>query len=210
MDGTGLSNGGSLTEMNTTYARRIKRGQVAIQSAMKTLINIFALADGLGDKIVNNFEVKLTPIITVEDNRRDELMQTKIRNVNDIMALLDNLEQIDDDTKLKMLLEWLGTYLNQQDIVDILDERIKELEKEEKEALANGEVPQQEKEKGGEFEMSGGGSAPSSLGNMPINTNEPTDDNGNEIVPNPMTDENRPEIAPQIDLAEITSDTNTQ
>lgn len=210
MDGTGLSNGGSLTEMNTTYARRIKRGQVAIQSAMKTLINIFALADGLGDKIVNNFEVKLTPIITVEDNRRDELMQTKIRNVNDIMALLDNLEQIDDDTKLKMLLEWLGTYLNQQDIVDILDERIKELEKEEKEALANGEVPQQEDEKGGEFEMSGGGSAPSSLGNMPINTSEPTDDNGNEIVPNPMTDENRPEIAPQIDLAEITSDTNTQ
>lgn len=210
MDGTGLSNGGSLTEMNTTYARRIKRGQVAIQSAMKTLINIFALADGLGDKIVNNFEVKLTPIITVEDNRRDELMQTKIRNVNDIMALLDNLEQIDDDTKLKMLLEWLSTYLNQQDIVDILDERIKELEKEEKEALANGEVPQQEKEKGGEFEMSGGGSAPSSLGNMPINTNEPTDDNGNEIVPNPMTDENRPEIAPQVDLAEITSDTNTQ
>lgn len=210
MDGTGLSNGGSLTEMNTTYARRIKRGQVAIQSAMKTLINIFALADGLGDKIVNNFEVKLTPIITVEDNRRDELMQTKIRNVNDIMALLDNLEQIDDDTKLKMLLEWLGTYLNQQDIVDILDERIKELEKEEKEALANGEVPQQEDEKGGEFEMSGGGSAPSSLGNMPINTSEPTDDNGNEIVPNPMTDENRPKIAPQIDLAEITSDTNTQ
>ena len=210
MDGTGLSNGGSLTEMNTTYARRIKRGQVAIQSAMKTLINIFALADGLGDKIVNNFEVKLTPIITVEDNRRDELMQTKIRNVNDIMALLDNLEQIDDDTKLKMLLEWLGTYLNQQDIVDILDERIKELEKEEKEALANGEVSQQEDEKGGEFEMSGGGSAPSSLGNMPINTSEPTDDNGNEIVPNPMTDENRPEIAPQIDLAEITSDTNTQ
>lgn len=210
MDGTGLSNGGSLTEMNTTYARRIKRGQVAIQSAMKTLINIFALADGLGDKIVNNFEVKLTPIITVEDNRRDELMQTKIRNVNDIMALLDNLEQIDDDTKLKMLLEWLGTYLNQQDIVDILDERIKELEKEEKEALANGEVPKQEDEKGGEFEMSGGGSAPSSLGNMPINTSEPTDDNGNEIVPNPMTDENRPEIAPQIDLAEITSDTNTQ
>ena len=210
MDGTGLSNGGSLTEMNTTYARRIKRGQVAIQSAMKTLINIFALADGLGDKIVNNFEVKLTPIITVEDNRRDELMQTKIRNVNDIMALLDNLEQIDDDTKLKMLLEWLGTYLNQQDIVDILDERIKELEKEEKEALANGEVPQQEDEKGGEFEMSGGGSAPSSLGNMPINTSEPTDDNGNEIVPNPMTDENRPEIAPQVDLAEITSDTNTQ
>lgn len=210
MDGTGLSNGGSLTEMNTTYARRIKRGQVAICSAMKTLINIFALSDGLGDKIVNNFEVKLTPIITVEDNRRDELMQTKIRNVNDIMALLDNLEQVDDDTKLKMLLEWLSTYLNQQDIVDILDERIKALEQEEQDNQTN---DNDDKEQGGEFKISGGGG--SSLtpfeNNISINTdNEPKDDNGNDIVPNPMTPENRPEIAPQTDLAEITSDsTNT-
>lgn len=208
MDGTGLSNGGSLTEMNTTYARRIKRGQVAIQSAIKTLINIFALADGLGDKIVNNFEVKLTPIITVEDNRRDELMQTKIRNVNDIMSLLNNLEQIDDDTKLKMLIEWLSTYLNQQDIVDILDERIKEIEKEEKEAQVN--EAGTENDTDNEFEISGGGGTPSSFPRTPpVEIEEPTDDNGNEITPNPMTDENRPEIAPQVDLAEITSDTTT-
>lgn len=206
MDGTGLSNGGSLTEMNTTYARRIKRGQVAICSAMKTLINIFALSDGLGDKIVNNFEVKLTPIITVEDNRRDELMQTKIRNVNDIMALLDNLEQVDDDTKLKMLLEWLSTYLNQQDIVDILDERIKALEQEEQDNQTDNN---DDKEQGGEFKISGGGGSSSTPfeNNISINTdNEPKDDNGNDIVPNPMTPENRPEIAPQTDLAEITSD----
>ena len=210
MDGTGLSNGGSLTEMNTTYARRIKRCEVAICSAMKTLINIFALSDGLGDKIVNNFEVKLTPIITVEDNRRDELMQTKIRNVNDIMALLDNLEQVDDDTKLKMLLEWLSTYLNQQDIVDILDERIKALEQEEQDNQTN---DNDDKEQGGEFKISGGGGSSRTPfeNNISINTdNEPKDDNGNDIVPNPMTPENRPEIAPQTDLAEITSDsTNT-
>lgn len=206
MDGTGLSNGGSLTEMNTTYARRIKRGQVAICSAMKTLINIFALSDGLGDKIVNNFEVKLTPIITVEDNRRDELMQTKIRNVNDIMALLDNLEQVDDDTKLKMLLEWLSTYLNQQDIVDILDERIKALEQEEQDNQTDNN---DDKEQGGEFKISGGGGSSRTPfeNNISINTdNEPKDDNGNDIIPNPMTPENRPEIAPQTDLAEITSD----
>ena len=148
MDGSGLSNGGSLTEMNTTYARRIKRGQVAIQS----LINIFALADGLGDKIVNNFEVKLTPIITVEDNRRDELMQTKIRNVNDILSLFNNLETVDEDTKLKMLIEWLSNYLNQQDIVDIIDERLKELEQEEKE-----NPPEEKDDEDAEFDMSSGG-----------------------------------------------------
>ena len=200
MDGTGLSNGGSLTEMNTTYARRIKRGQVAIQSAMKTLINIFALADGLGDKIVNNFDVKLTPIITVEDNRRDELLQTKIRNVNDIMSLLGNIESIDDDTKLKMLIEWLSKYLNQQDIVDILDEHIKEIEKAEKEGDT---IPENADENADEeFKMSSGG--PGSNHNININTeSEPEDDGLENITPNPMTDENRPELAPEVDLADI-------
>lgn len=201
MEGSGLSNGGSLTEMNTTYARRIKRGQVAIQSAMKTLINIFALADGLGEKVVNNFEVKLTPIITVEDNRRDELMQTKIRNVNDIMSLLDNITSIDEDTKLEMLIEWLSTYLNQQDIVDIIDKHLKELEE-------NGtdEENDTDEEPENKFKMSGGGPSSSpkpSLGNLGP---EPTDDNGNEIVPNPMTPENKPELAPQVDLADITTE----
>ena len=204
MDGSGLSNGGSLTEMNTTYARRIKRGQVAIQSAMKTLINIFALADGLGDKIVNNFEVKLTPIITVEDNRRDELMQTKIRNVNDILSLFNNLETVDEDTKLKMLIEWLSNYLNQQDIVDIIDERLKELEQEEKE-----NPPEETDDEEAEFDMSSGGPVGGSGFGGPsvdidINDNEETNnDNDNDITPNPMTDENRPQLAPEVDLAEI-------
>lgn len=128
MEGTGLSNGGSLTEMNTTYARRIKRGQVAICSAIKTLINIFALSEGLGASHVNNFEVKLTPIITVEDNRRDELMRNKIQNVNDIMELVSKIGAINDTTKLDMLLNWLSNYLNQQDIVDIINKRIQELD----------------------------------------------------------------------------------
>lgn len=201
MDGSGLSNGGSLTEMNTTYARRIKRGQVAIQSAMKTLINIFALADGLGDKIVNNFDVKLTPIITVEDNRRDELMQTKIRNVNDIMSLLGNIESIDDDTKLKMLIEWLSTYLNQQDIVDILNEHIKELEKAEQdgEDITNNDENADE-----EFKMSSGGPSHSSTINIGGNIeNEPEESGLEDIEPNPMTDENRPQLAPEVDLAEV-------
>ena len=201
MEGSGLSNGGSLTEMNTTYARRIKRGQVAIQSAMKTLINIFALADGLGEKVVNNFEVKLTPIITVEDNRRDELMQTKIRNVNDIMSLLDNITSIDEDTKLEMLIEWLSTYLNQQDIVDIIDKHLKELEE-------NGtdEEDDTDEEPENKFKMSGGGPSSSPKPSLGNSEPEPTDDNGNEIVPNPMTPENKPELAPQVDLADITTE----
>lgn len=129
MDGSGLSNGGSLTEMNTTYARRIKRGQLAICDGIKTLINIFAIGDGVADKVIGNFTVRLTPIITVEDNRRDELLQTKIRNVNDMLNLISDIESIDEDTKLKMLVHWMSRYLNQQEVVDIIDKRIKDIDK---------------------------------------------------------------------------------
>ena len=199
MEGSGLSNGGSLTEMNTTYARRIKRGQVAICSAMKTLINIFALAEGLGEKIVNNFEVRLTPIITVEDNRRDELLQNKIRNVSDMINLVQNIEAIDDTTKLNMIIEWLGSYLNQQDIVDIIDERLKELEDEEKtpDDLDDNE------DTNTNIDRPMGGGAPSSP-SLDINVNGP-EENETET---PEAEENEtetetPELAPQVDLASI-------
>jgi hypothetical protein len=211
MDGSGLSNGGSLTEMNTTYARRIKRGQVAIQSALKTLINISALSDGLGDKIVNNFSVKLTPIITVEDNRRDELMQTKIRNINDIMNLFSNMESIDDETRLNMLIEWLSKYLNQQDIVDIINERLKELEQEEKENPDSEEATDEEDNSSSSFDLgpSGGMGRPSGVsklaGNDTSEEPEGTSSETDNITPNPMTDENRPQLAPQVDLADISA-----
>lgn len=198
MDGSGLSNGGSLTEMNTTYARRIKRGQVAICSAMKTLINIFALAEGLGDKVVNNFEVRLTPIITVEDNRRDELLQNKIRNISDMLNLVNNIEAIDDTTKLSMILEWLGSYLNQQDIVDIIDERLKELEDEEKtpDDLDNNENEEPLSR------PSGGGV--SSNPSLDINVNGPEENETPEVEETETEPENAtPELAPQVDLASI-------
>ena len=199
MEGSGLSNGGSLTEMNTTYARRIKRGQVALCSGMKTLINIFALAEGLGEKVVNNFEVRLTPIITVEDNRRDELLQNKIRNVSDMINLVQNIEAIDDTTRLNMISEWLSKYLNQQDIVEIIDERLKELEQ-------DGEEPTDVDTTEGDENIPN--NMPSSMGGGPThslgsfgeeNTEMPEEEQGEE---NTETTE-RPEIAPQVDLASI-------
>lgn len=200
MDGTGLSNGGSLTELNTTYARRIKRGQVAITSAIKNLINIFALGDGLGAKIVNNFDVKLTPIITVEDNRRDELMQTKIRNVNDILSLMNNMDTIDETTKLDMIIQWLSTYLNQQDIVDILNERIKELEAEEQEQESEDYQDQADEMTGGDddIEISSGGEVKSN----PFEDIKPkeSDQEKSEL---PELPKDKPEQAPQVDLANI-------
>lgn len=204
MDGSGLSNGGSLTEMNTTYARRIKRGQVAICSGIKTLINIFAIGDGLGSKIVNNFEVRLTPLITVEDNRRDELLQNKIRNVNDILALFNDIDKVDETVKLDMILEWLGSYLNQQEIVNIIDQLLKDMEKEANEQATDDAEDALDGD-GSNFTPSGGGTGPSSFGGprMPRDTEEETDASDVSDVEPPAVERPTPEVAPQVDLADI-------
>lgn len=198
MDGSGLSNGGSLTEMNTTYARRIKRGQIAIQSGIKTLINIFALSENVPN-VVNNFEVKLTPIITVEDNRRDDLMQTKIRNVNDTLSLMEGIETIDEDTKLKMIVQWLGKYLNQQDIVDIIDERLKDLENEEDEdSVEDTDSVENTEDTEAHFNMSSGSNG-ASTSSFPSLDKEDSTETPNLETPTST----QPELSNQVDLADI-------
>ena len=120
-------------------------------------------------------------------------------NVNDIMALFNNIEQVDEDTKLEMLTNWLSSYLNQQDIVDIIDASLKEKEEEEADEAKAGS--------GDDFEMSAGGGSSSMppMGNLgstdeeeppeiPTDTTEPT----TETEP-----ESAPELAPQVDLANV-------
>lgn len=207
MEGTGLSNGGSLTEMNTTYARRIKRGQMALISGITDLINIFALADDLGDKIIGKFQVRLTPIITVEDNRRDELMRTKIQNVGDILNLIDKMDAIDQESKIKMLVNWLGSYLNQQEIVNIINERLEELE--EKGIDVNKAAEEEDKEDSGDIDMDINVGGPSSgpdfgpdISGPDLDIGEPTDID-TDIESEPESEANEPELAPQENLADI-------
>lgn len=193
MDGSGLSNGGSLTEMNTTYARRIKRGQLALTTGIKNLINIFALAEKVPD-VVNNFTVKLTPIITVEDNRRDELLQNKIRNVNDMMGLVEKMEQIDESTKLEIILNWLGSYLSQQDIVDIINKYLDENEHDETSDNYDEQLDEiDDDNEDMNFEPSSG---PSDSSFPPLN--DTTEEEGGEEFEPEM-----PELSDQEDLADI-------
>lgn len=193
MEGSGLSNGGSLTEMNTTYARRIKRIQVALCSGIKTLINIFAISDGIGSKIVNNFDVHLTPITTVEDIRRDELLQNKIRNVNDILSLMNNIDAIDETTKLNMIIQWLTSYLSQQEIVDIINERLDEMKKEE----LRGNDSKESEEDDTEYELS-----PDDGGSM-LDDFEMPDIEPNEDIEMPEVEKPELEIDDEIDIADI-------
>ena len=195
MESSGLSNGGSLTEMNTTYARRIKRGQLALINGIETLINIFALSEGLGEKMIGKFQVRLTPIITIEDNRRDELLSTKIRNVNDILALTNGMNKVSEDLRLKLLIEWLSKYLNQQDIVDIINDYIKELEQEESED----ETLNNTTDEDSDIQFKGGNAPTGSTGfNPPLDRPSETEEPKSNLETN-----TEPELAPQTDLADI-------
>lgn len=130
MDGTGLSNGGSLTELNAIYARRIVRGQTAIISGITTLINIFALREGLVETHVNNFIVRMVKPVTSEDTRRDELLSSKIRNVGDLLNLINDKEMVDTLPRLKIIAQLMVDYLSQQEIADVLNEIIEQKETE--------------------------------------------------------------------------------
>lgn len=130
MDGTGLSNGGSLTELNAIYARRIMRGQNAIIQAVTTLINIFALREGLAATHVNNFIVRMVKPVTSEDTRRDELLSSKIRNVGDLLNLISDKDMVDTIPRLKIIAQLMVDYLSQQDIADVLNDIIVEKEEE--------------------------------------------------------------------------------
>lgn len=155
MDGTGLSNGGSLTELNAIYARRIIRGQSAIIAAVTTLINIFALKEGLAETHVNNFTVRMVKPVTSEDTRRDELLSSKIRNVGDILNLINDKDMVDTLPRLKIIAQLMVDYLSQQEVADVLNEIIDELE-------AQGEEMVEETE-GGKFDTvstSGGPAGP--------------------------------------------------
>ena len=192
MDGSGLSNGGSLTEMNTTYARRIKRGQIPLANGIRDLINIFALSEN-NNKAVNNFEVKLTPIITIEDNRRDELLQNKIRNVDDLLKLIDGLEEIPAEARLDALLEWMSKYLNQQTAVDIIKKALQEQEQDEQ----DDNIDQQLEDANADFEHDDF-NIPSSFDN----------DNNEETLEEPDLGpggemEEEPELSDQENIADI-------
>lgn len=194
MDGTGLSNGGSLTELNAIYARRIMRGQTAIIKGVETLINIFAIKEGLALTHVNNFTVRMVKPVTSEDTRRDELLSNKIRNVGDLLNLINDKEMVDTVSRLKIIAQLMVDYLSQQEIADILNEVLEEKEEELEELKEN---PESE----GSFDnisTSGGGMSKPPLGGMP--------DTGESTPPSLETDtEPAPDLetSDDIDLSSI-------
>lgn len=117
MDGSGLSNGGSLTRLSIRYARTIKRIQQAYIRAITTLINLFFVDKKLD--YVNKFQVRMTSPSTQEDLERNELINGNIDLVSNIMDLTDSLE---GDTQKKILVHLVNNVMKMPEIGAMIEE----------------------------------------------------------------------------------------
>lgn len=116
MDGSGLSNGGSLTRLSIRYARTIKRIQQAYIRAITTLINLYFVDKKLD--YVNKFQVRMTSPSTQEDLERNELINGNIDLVSNIMDLTSSLE---GDTQKKILNYLVANVMKMPDIAEMID-----------------------------------------------------------------------------------------
>lgn len=121
MDGTGLSNGGSLTRLDSRYARTIKRVQNAYIAGITTLINLFAIDKGLEESHVNNFTVKMTSPATQEDQDRDDTFNSKIGTVSSFLDLISQEDMSTPETRKQILLYFITNFMNRPEITEILE-----------------------------------------------------------------------------------------
>lgn len=138
MDGSGLSNGGSLTELSAPYARFIMSLKQIYMNTVKNLIDIFIIDDKLEDTHLGNFEVRMTPLVTIEDVRRDEVFGQRIDSINNFMSLLDTVGEDEEGTpiinpakKKEILTYFVNNYLSRPEIAEIIDEESEDEELEE-------------------------------------------------------------------------------
>ncbi len=115
MDGSGLSNGGSLTMLSIRYARTIKRIQTAYIRAITTLLNLFFVDKKLD--YVNKFEVRMASPSTQEDLDRNALISNNIDIISNIMDLVSSLE---GDTQKNILEYLMSKILKMPELTEII------------------------------------------------------------------------------------------
>lgn len=117
MDGSGLSNGGSLTKLSARYARTIKRIQTSYIRSITNLLNLFFVDKKLD--YVNKFTVRMTSPSTQEDLERNELIQGNIDLIDSIMSLAESLE---GGTQKKILTKLVNDVLKMPEIGKLIEE----------------------------------------------------------------------------------------
>ena len=123
-DNAGFSGGESLTKVSSSFAKTIKRIQNAYTQGIKTLININLIEKGM-IRFVNKFEVKMVSPSTIEDNERNEILDTTTNIISNIMSLFGDVDS--DKKRLELLLVLLKDKINIPDLIEKLEEIVESM-----------------------------------------------------------------------------------
>ena len=127
MEGSGLSNGGTLSAQDSIFARYIRRIQTSYTSGIEALVNIFIL-NKIGrknhkrlNKYLGKFKIKMTSPSTVQDKDRDESFKQRIDSIKQYMDLLGD-DIIYPRTKKEIIKKFTIDMLNKQEVGSLIDE----------------------------------------------------------------------------------------
>jgi hypothetical protein len=126
-DSAGFNGGTSLSIISSRYGKAIKRIQNTVCQSITDIINLFLLDKGLVSYI-NKFTIRMQAPITQEEIDKRTNKDNRIRYIQDIMQQLSDID--DPSTKLKMLKTLLAPVVNDSEVIDILQEYIDKLDKE--------------------------------------------------------------------------------
>ena len=114
--------------ISSRYGKAIKRIQNTLIQALTDVVNLMLLDKGL-TAYINKFTLRMSAPITQEEIDKRESMTNQIRVVTDIVNLLSDISN--PARKLKIINRFLSTTVSDSEIVQLIQEEIDELEKEE-------------------------------------------------------------------------------
>lgn len=171
-DSAGFNGGESLAQISSRYAKRIKRIQDTILQTLTDAINILLLDRNLGNYI-NKFTLKMQPPTTSEEVAKRETMANRVQLTSDIMNNLGDVE--DPIVKLKILKSLFAEYLNNAEVVDLLQQEIEKMESEaekEQQSSESSDAEATEDSFGGEEADNSGSSLMSDIDSIGSSTEE--------------------------------------
>ena len=141
-DGAGFNGGTSLTIISSKYGKKVIKFQDAYIYGITDMLNLFFLDRGL-NSYINNFTVKMVRPITQEEIDKKEQQTNNIGLLRDTMDVLQDID--DKATRLKILVSFLKTVIDDVDVLNILNEYVEKVEEEEEENPTPNEEEREER-----------------------------------------------------------------
>ena len=126
-DNAGFSGGESLAIISSKYGKAVKRIQNTICQMITDLINLMLIDKGIYSYI-NKYQIRIQPPVTKDEQEKRANNDNRIRYISDI---LNQFSDVDDPLfKLKLNKMLLAPVVNDADVLDLLQDKIEELEAE--------------------------------------------------------------------------------